>query len=220
MARTLTRKEKRRLNKAKFRLTQRRKNLKRACVGKAKTKVSRRRKARSTKCRYHKARLPKNKAALKLARKSRRKPARKSKRTSARRTTSRRKSTSRRTRRNPETTRRELKGGGQIQLHREGANTGLVLGFDGRDKMILDFRGDYDKAYRIYKKIRNTSALKKYVEEMEWDLVGADNPRRGRGRKRVRRNCGRNPPIAKKDLAALRRVIATHARGRGRKFVR
>ena len=217
MARTLTRKENRRLNTAKFRLAQRRQNLKRACVGKAKTKVGRRRKARSTKCRYHKARLPKNKAALKRARKSRRKPARRSKRTSAR------KSTARRTRRNPETTRRELKGGGQIQLHREGANTGLVIGINGRGEMVLDFRGDYDEAYRIYKKIRNTAALNRYVRTMEWDMVSADNPRRrkSRSRKATRRNCGvmRNAPISKRDLTALRRVVAKHAR-RGRKFVR
>lgn len=204
MARTLTRKQKSRINKAKFRLAQRRKHMKRACVGKARTKAGRRRKARSTKCRYHKSRLPKNKRALKRARKGGRKGARKSSRRA-------------KTRRNPATVSKHLKGGGEIVISGSGSSV-IVRGYDRSGDMIYDESMSYDAAVALAKRIKTTSALENMAEKASWSMLAMDNPRR----RKTRRNCGtmRNAPISKRDLSALRRVVATHARGRGRKFVR
>jgi hypothetical protein len=209
MARKLTRKEKRRINKAKFRLQQRRRNLKRACVGKAKTKRGRARKARSPKCRYHKKRLPVNKRRLKRAY---------AKVRGRKRTSTRRKGRRTAARRNPGSVVKSLRGGGSLELHRTGGNQGLLYGHNARGELVLDRSGSYDSLFRLMRSIKTTAALNAKARKSEWDMLARDNPRR----RRTRRNCGtmRNAPIKRGDLSALRRVIASHAKGRKRRTAR
>lgn len=205
MARKLTRKEKRRRNKALFRLQQRKRNLKRACVGKARTKAGRRRKARSWKCRYHKAQLPKNKRAVKKAyRRKGRKPVRRVRgRTKARR--------------NPATVDRALRGGGSISIHNQGDRS-VFMAYGRSGELLIDMRMPYAKAVRLARGFRNTAELEEWADEQAWATLSRDNPRR-RGRKSTRRNCGvmRNAPIKRGDLSALRRIIASHTKKRRKK---
>lgn len=202
MAKKLTRKQKRSRNKALFRLRNRRRNLKRACYGKARTKKGRARKLRSWKCRYHKKHLPRNKRAVKKAY-----------RVKGRKTRGRR-----RARRNPGSVQRTLRDGSVVTLSPVGS-AAILRVFSPEGDLVDDRKLSWEAGMKALHKHKSGKRYARRATSSAWRMVAADNPRRRRSRRNPAQfptpfASALNPRISRAEAKAMLSVLRRHKYGR------